>query len=560
MEIDVYRLLKDNPLLLTFLVIGTGYLLGRLKVGSIPLGSVTGVLLAGLLFGHLGFPDRPAAATFGFALFIFSVGLQAGPSFFSAFLEDGPKYISLAVVVAVTALGLVIMLSTIFGFGFGLNAGLLAGALTSTPTLAGAQDAIKSGLANMPDGMTAEQASANLSVGYAMTYIFGTIGLILFIRYFPVFLGIDLPEQARLLAEERGYSDRKKKTGEPAAAFPLIRAYRISDSSVAGKTIGQILHERAQGRASILRVRRGDEILEADPRLELQSGDVISVIASLSAHAEAQSRVGQEVLDSDLLNYRVATHEIVVINPEACGKKLGSLDITTTYGCFVAGINRASIELAADDGVILNKGDRLLVTGEKHRLQELADRFGHIEETIEETDLLTFSFGICGGVLLGLVLVKIGEVSVGLGSAGGLLIMGILIGFLRSLHPTFGRVPAAARFVFMELGLMLFMASVGLKAGPSIVPALTSVGPTIILCGLLVTMTPVVVAYAFGRYVLHLHPVLLLGSITGAMTSTPSLKIVTSAARSPIPALGYAGTYTFANVLLTFAGTLIMTL
>ena len=210
MEIDVYRLLKDNPLLLTFLVIGTGYLLGRLKVGSIPLGSVTGVLLAGLLFGHLGFPDRPAAATFGFALFIFSVGLQAGPSFFSAFLEDGPKYIALAVVVAVTALGLVIMLSTIFGFGFGLNAGLLAGALTSTPTLAGAQDAIKSGLANMPDGMTAEQASANLSVGYAMTYIFGTIGLILFIRYFPVFLGIDLPEQARLLAEERGYRDRKK--------------------------------------------------------------------------------------------------------------------------------------------------------------------------------------------------------------------------------------------------------------------------------------------------------------------------------------------------------------
>ena len=408
--------------------------------------------------------------------------------------------------------------------------------------------------------MTAEQASANLSVGYAMTYIFGTIGLILFIRYFPVFLGIDLPEQARLLAEERGFGDRKRKTGDTAASFPLIRAYRISDSSVAGKTIGQLLHERAEGRASILRIRRGDEILEADPGLKLQEGDVVSVIASLSAHAEAQPRVGHEVLDPELLNYQVATHEIVVINHEACGKKLGSLDITTTFGCFVTGINRASIELAADDGMILNKGDRLHVTGEKRRLQELADRFGHIEETIEETDLLTFSFGICGGVLLGLVLVKIGEVSVGLGSAGGLLIMGILIGFLRSLHPTFGRLPAAARFVLMELGLMLFMASVGLKAGASIVPALTSVGPTIILCGLLVTMTPVAVAYAFGRYVLHLHPVLLLGSITGAMTSTPSLKIVTSAARSPIPALGYAGTYTFANVLLTFAGTLIMTL
>ncbi len=163
-------------------------------------------------------------------------------------------------------------------------------------------------------------------------------------------------------------------------------------------------------------------------------------------------------------------------------------------------------------------------------------------------------------MLLGLVLVKIGGVSIGLGSAGGLLLAGILIGFLRSMHPTFGRLPAPARYLLMELGLVLFMASVGLNAGGGIVDALTSVGPTLILCGMVVTLTPVTVGYAFGRYVLDLNPALLLGSLTGAMTSTPSLNIVTRAARSGVPALGYAGTYTFANVLLTFAGTMVMTL
>ena len=165
-----------------------------------------------------------------------------------------------------------------------------------------------------------------------------------------------------------------------------------------------------------------------------------------------------------------------------------------------------------------------------------------------------------GGILLGLVTIGLGELSVGLGTAGGLMIAGIVIGYLGSVMPTFGRVPAAARYVIMELGLMLFMAAVGLNAGGGVVEALISVGPYIVLSGIAVTMVPALVGYLVGRRILGLNPALLLGSLTGAMTSTPALNVVTEAARSPVPALGYAGTYTFANVLLTFAGSMMMVL
>lgn len=164
------------------------------------------------------------------------------------------------------------------------------------------------------------------------------------------------------------------------------------------------------------------------------------------------------------------------------------------------------------------------------------------------------------GTLLGLVTIRLGELSIGLGTAGGLLIIGIIIGYLGSVMPTFGRVPAAARYVLLELGLMLFMAGIGVNAGGGVVDALTSVGPLIILSGILVTLLPALVAYLVGSRVLRMNPALLLGSITGAMTSTPALNVVTDAARSGVPALGYAGTYTFANVLLTFAGALMMLL
>ena len=559
MELDLVDLAHKNLTLLLFLVIGIGYLIGNFKIGGISAGNTTGVLLAGMLFGHFGFPDVPGAATFGFSLFIFSVGLQAGPRFFSALLQDGPKYIALAVFVASFSVALALVCSRLLNLDYGMTAGMLAGSLTSTPTLAGAQDAIVSGLANLPEGMSAETAVNNISVAYAITYIFGTVGMIVFIRYFPQLIRLDLPQSAKDLAKERGMATGNSKKRSRKDQIPIIRAYQAKSSAV-GKTISQLKQDTHMS-GKILQIRRGKKLFEPTPDFIVEEGDSAAIIASLEDHQKLQTdRKNREVLDAELLDYDIKTYELVAINSAIIGKPFGQLEITERYGCFVSGISRAAIDLPYDDNLLVNKGDRLHVTGEEDRIHLLADQIGHIDTEVEETDLMTFSFGIVLGIVFGVVMIKVGNLSVGLGGAGGLLLAGILIGYLRSVHPTFGRLPAAARYLLMELGLMMFMASVGLKAGGGIVEALSSVGPSLFLCGVALTLSPVIAAYLFGRKVLKMNPALLLGSITGAMTSTPSLNVVNEAAKSQLPGLGYAGTYTFANVLLTFAGTFLMTL
>lgn len=557
MEIDFFELFNKNMTLMIFAVIALGLIVGRIKIGQIELGSTTGVLLVGLLFGHFGFQAEPILGTFGFTIFIFAVGLQAGPTFFSVFMTDGLKYILLASVIACTALGAALIISNNVGFDYGMNAGLLAGALTSTPTLVGAQDAVRSGLTALPDGMSAEQALENISVGYAITYIFGTIGLIVFIRYMPVILKIDLPAEARALANERGFT-KKKKLSDDEGHVPLIRAYGVPEA-MCGKTVEEL--RVTHGKLStVLRMRRNGKIMSIDDATVLEKGDVVSVIGSLREHELRKGEVGNEILDPELLNYDIVTKEIVVIRSETVGKTIPELNITSEYGCFVRGIKRASIDLPVDNFVRTNKGDRLYVTGESSRINQLAEKIGRVESEETHSDLLGFSLGIGGGLLLGMVMLKLGNVSIGLGSAGGLLLLGILFGFLRSIKPTFGGVPPAARNILMEFGLVMFMAGVGLKAGGGIVEGLMSAGPALLLGGVVVTLSPVFVGYFFGRKVLKMNPALLLGSITGAMTSTPSLNVITDAAKSEVPALGYAGTYTFANVFLTFAGTIMMAL
>lgn len=557
MTIDVFVLLSENPILLIFTVIGLGYLIANIRIADVPAGPVIGVLLVGLLFGHFGFSAPPGASSFGFALFIFSVGIQAGPSFFSAFAADGLRYVTLAFVVATTAAAVTLALARLVGLEPGFSAGVLAGALTSTPTLAGAQDAVRSGLATLPEAVSQAQALENISVGYAITYLFGTVGIILVARLFPRIAGIDLPGEAAKLARERGLGRGRRRS--PGGSLPIVRAYRLP-AEMAGKTVAQVDAETGHFQGKVLRIKRASELLEGAPDLVLEAGDLVSVIAGIGVHEGARGKDAEEVLDPDLLSYQVTTREIIVTNVKVIGKTLNDLDMPNSYGCFSTGLARASIGLTVDPALPLQKGDRLEVVGEKDNLQRLAEAIGFVEQDLEKTDLATFAFGMIAGTLLGLVTLTLGEISIGLGTAGGLLVVGITIGYLGSVMPTFGQVPAAARYVLMELGLMLFMAGVGLNAGSGVVEALASIGPLIILSGVLVTMLPPLMAYLIGRWLLRMNPALLLGSITGAMTSTPALTVVTEAARSGVPALGYAGTYTFANVLLTFAGALMMRL
>ena len=545
------HLLREHPVGLLFVVLAVGYLIGKTRVRGFELGSVTGVLFAGLVFGHFGFQMPPEVKTFGFVMFIFSVGFQAGPGFFEVVRREGAKYFLLAIVIAATGFVLAAWLSRLLDFPIGTSAGLLGGAMTTTPTLAAAQDALQSGAVPLPEGTTAADAVRNVGAAYAITYLFGLVGLILLIRTLPNLLGIDLPTEAAKIAGE----EVKLAPSERIS----VRAYRVERDELVGVPYRELLKQLPPG-AALVKLRRVEEFLEIDDETTLEIGDEIAVVGKLERFPDALRFIGTEITDPELLDMEVESVQIVVTQRASVGVSLGELGVTEAYGCFLTGALRLQVNLPLEPSTMLQRGDVLSVTGPSSNVERLGSRLGHIERPVAETDLLTLAIGIAAGIGIGMLSVTIAGISVGLGTAGGLLTTGLVIGYLRSIRPTFGRIPTAARWVFMELGLQMFMAGVGVSAGSGIVETLTSVGPSLVLCGIVVTVAPVVIGWLVGSLVLRMNPAVLLGAITGAMTSGAALSTVNAVARSSVPALGYTGAYAFANVILTIAGTLIVRL
>ena len=543
--------LHTQPVLTLFLILGMGYLIGNIRIGSFSLGPVAGVLFAGLFLGHFDFRMSTGAQAVGFALFIFSVGYQAGPRFFDVLRTDGLKYFLLAVVIAATGFTLAVIATKLLELAPGTSAGLLAGGLTSSPTLAAAQEALRTGQVAPPEGMTADAMIGNVATGYAITYIFGLAGLIAIIKLLPQVLGIDLEKEAKALEVK----------AESSAALPPTnissRIYRVSNEEIT-KIPGKQLREQYWDKTSVVRLRRGGEFLKPDPEDFLQLGDELHILAPVEFFTEIVARFGEEITPDISTAQFTETAQIVVIDKNAVGKTLRELDIARKFGVLLTGVSRMRIQIPHTSDVELRKGDILTVVGPHESVDLLGSEIGHVEREIAETDMVTFAFGIALGVLVGMLSINVGQLSLGLGSAGGLLASGLAIGYLRSVHPTFGRLPDAARWILMEFGLLLFMAGVGLRAGGDIIETFKAAGPTLVLAGIVVTIIPIFVGYFFGRKVLKIHPVLLFGGITGSMTSGASLSVVTKAANSAVPSLGYTGAYAFANVLLTVAGSIIL--
>ena len=546
--------LRSNPVGLLFAVLGLGYLLGKTKIRGFEIGSISGVLFVGLVFGHFGYELNPTVQSIGFVLFIFSVGLQAGPSFFSVLRQDGARYFVLAVVIAVTGFTLAWGFANVLGFELGASAGLLAGGLTSSPTLAAAQEAVRAGDVALPEGISADVVMTNVTTAYAITYIFGLVGLILIIRLLPRMTGVDLPAEAASLEASRreGIEDRVHGLRDITT-----RAHRLTNPELVGKSLAD-LRDALPGRMSVEKIRRGGELLPLSFDTTLALDDEICFVGFLDEFVERAENVGPELSDPELLGVSLESVRIVPLRTKLKKVSTSLGEITATSGCFVSRIQRLGQDIPLQGNIEIQAGDVIHVTGPAGRVQEIGERVGHIERDTQATDLVTFAVGITGGLLVGGLSVSLAGISVGLGTAGGLLAAGLVIGYLRALHPTFGRVPEAARWIFMELGLTIFMAGVGLRAGAGIIETLADSGLALFVAGVAVTTIPVTIGYLLGRKVLSLNPVYLLGAITGSMTSGASLSIVVGEARSSLPALGYTGAYAFANVLLTVAGSVIL--
>ncbi len=385
MTIDFVTLLHQSDSLLLFVVLAFGLLLGKVRIGNFQIGNTIGVLFTALLFGQMGFEFAATTENVGFMLFIFCVGIEAGPHFFSVFLRDGIHYITLTLVILLTALLLTVGLAKFFNLGPGMAAGILAGSLTSTPALVGAQDALRSGLLNLPHQTDMQAVLDNMGIGYALTYLVGLVGLMLVVRYLPSLARLDLNTEAQKIARERGLSDSESRK----TYLPIIRAYRVGPELAAwigGRTLRETGIYPHTG-CYVERIRRNGILASPDGDAVIQEGDEIALVGYPESHEklDVNYRNGKEVFDRNLLDLQIVTEEIVVKNDSVVGRHLVELNLTEK-GCFLNRVVRSQIEMPFDRNIMLQKGDVLQISGEKQRVKLLANKIGFISIHSQTTD------------------------------------------------------------------------------------------------------------------------------------------------------------------------------
>jgi len=549
MTLDLVALLQDSPELVLFVLLALAYLIGRIKIGPLELGAPPGMLIAGLIFGHLGFTVFPGIETVGLFLFLYSVAFQAGPAFFSVVLADGASYIALAGLATGVGFVLTLIVQSIFQFDPGVAAGLLAGSLTSPAGVAAALDTV----GTMNAGENAQQILRNISVSYAITFLVGDVLVLLLSRAMPKLFRFDLKAESVQAAAEKHVSEG----GNPNQGDWQLtrRAYEVNHTQLSGHTIGDI---QAKTQCAVVGLKRDGLVQEVTPETIIQTGDRLAIWGRVKRQDLLDDLFGREVEDQDLLTFNIISQEVTLTHPEWVGKTIREMEFTERYACYLTRLSRSGIELSLDPGTQLERGDVLTLSGPQSRLEALADQIGYMERDVNTTDLVTFAAGIVAGFLIGQISLKVGGLSIGLGTAGGLLLMGLVLGYLRSIHPTFGRVPPATLWVFKEMGLLFFLAGVGVEAGQGLVEAMETVGPVILVCSAFIATIPVLVAFIYGRKIAHMNPALLLGAATGSVTCTPAMAAVSADAKSSIPTIGYAGTYAFATIFGAIACSIMM--
>jgi putative transport protein len=558
--------LRGNPELAIFLALGAGYWLGAIKFGSFSLGSVTGTLLAGILVGQLGIEISPHVKSVFFMLFLFAVGYGVGPQFVRGVAKDGLPQALFAVVICLLVLASVMVASVVAGYDPGFAAGLHAGSQTISASIGLATDAI-SGL-DLP--AAEKQAMLNhIPVAYAVTYIWGTVGTGWILATLgPKLLGIDLAAECRRYEQELG-AVAGGETTQSAWRRVEMRGYRIPEgASVVGRTVADIERE-ARGevdgvpvRLFIERLRRDGTILELTPATVVEAGDVLA-ISGRREFVVSRLPGSLEVEDRELLDVPAEAVDVVVTRKEIDGRTLQELASEPfARGVYATRLTRGPVGLQIPllPGTKLERGDILRIVGTSARTSAAVAALGYADRPTEVTDMVWVGLGIVIGGLVGALKLDLGPIPLTLSTSGGALLAGLFIGWLRSVHPTFGRVPAPSQWFMNSVGLNMFIAVVGISSGPTFFAGLREAGITLFLWGLMATSLPMLLAPLIGKYVFKFDPAINLGCCGGARTSTASVGMVADVARSNVPMLGYTVPYAVSNTLLTLWGMVVVLL
>jgi len=549
--------LREHPELAVFLTLAVGFLLGRIRIASFQLGNVVGTLLAGVVIGQLGIEVAPIVKVVFFDLFLFATGYKVGPQFVRGLGRNAIPQVALTVVLCGTSLVATLAAAKVLDYDCGTAAGLLAGAFTESTVIGTASETIA-----RLDLPAAEKARFlnNLPVAFAVSYLVGTGFVVWFLSTLaPRLLGVDLKAESRKLERELGGGAEHESGVQSAYREWDLRAYRIDEGRWAGRTVSDLERSFAPERVFVERLRRGAELLEAAPETVLRGGDVVAFAARRKVLAGG-TPIGTEIEDRALLEFPIAVIDVVLTNRDLADRTLADLAANHGRGVTLVHLVRGGEEIPFTPSTTMNRGDLLRIAGATRDVERAGHALGYVERPSSATDVVFVGLGIVLGGLLGLLSVTVAGVPLSLTASGGALIMGLAFGWLRSVRPTFGRIPDPALWVFDTVGLAVFIGVVGLGAGPSFVAGLRETGPSLLLVGLFVAVTPHVAALLFGHFVLKLNPVILFGACAGAGTVTAALRAIQDEADSKLPVLGYTVPYAVGNILLTTWGPVIVLL
>ncbi len=556
---EVHHILKSNPEIALFVSLFLGYILGKIKIKGFSLGGVAGSLLVALVLGQLGVDLPESLKAVCFALFIYSVGFKSGPEFFGGLNRSSFKLVVSATVQSVTGLIIILIVAGVCGFGKGFSVGVGAGALTETAMMGTAGDALSR--MGLPGGEV-EKLTSQMAIGFAITYVFGTVGVIVFIRSIaPRLMGVDIKKAARELEEQLSEGGEVKRPGYVTPFVPVVaRAFLVD--KCAGCTIAELT--KKFDRASVERILRGDEILEALPHVALQAGDIVGLAGLLGPVVAAGDLIGHEVESKEALSFPLSIAKVVITSRNIAGKTL--LQVRNVAGehnvqaVYLASFKRQGFAMPILPNAEVRRGDIFELAGRPDQVSRAAALLGHAESPGGQSDLAYHALGIVLGTLLGLASVVVAGIPITLGVGGGVLVSGLCFGWAHTRYPVFGALPQPAQWILSEFGLSAFVAVIGLSAGPKALAAIHEHGFSLLIAGVFITVIPLLVALYFGRFILKLHPVILLGALCGGQTVAASLSAANEEADSITPVLGFTVTYAIANVLLAIWGPIIVAL
>ena len=567
--------LRQYPEIAIFLTLAIGYYLGKFTFKGLGLGSVTATLLAGVLIGQIGITiSQPLKATV-FLLFLFAVGYGVGPQFVRGVAKDGVPQALFAIVQCVLCLAVPVAIVKVAGYDLGYAAGFYSGSQTISAAMGLSTDAINR------LGLAADQSKNLLNsmpVAYAVTYMFGTVGSAIVIALLgPFLLRFDIAAACKDYEEKQGGS---KELGGPGTAWHRweVRAFRVQPGArVIGLRAAEAEALLPQARVFVQRIRRSGVIEEATADTVLREGDVVAVAgarealvsiigerAKLAAAAGGREAVGSvtggvsiEVDDPELLSVPVEGVDVYVTNKAVDGKTLAELaGLPGARGVFLRKITRGATATTIPilPNTQLYRGDIVTLVGRTQDTTAAAKLLGAADRPTDVADVAFIGAGITVGALIGALVLKVGGVPLTLSTAGGALIAGLVLGWFRSTRPFFGRIPSPTVWFMNSVGLNIFIAIVGISAGPGFVNGLRTQGISLFLWGALATTLPLIFGMFIGKYIFRFHDALLLGIVSGARTTTASLGLVCDMGKSQVPALGYTVTYAIGNTLLTIWG------